>query len=375
VKILYTNFHPRNGGGHVTYVLNLARALAGEHEIGVAVPGTSRLYRYARAVPGLQVTDMRYATRLSSWFGDRAALRRLLVQGDYDIVHVNGSADHKQVMLATIGMRRRPRIVFTKHNDHPLASIGHRLRARHATDRVIAVSDYVRGLLEQPGSPYRRLPIDTIRHGIDTEYFRPPSPQERDALRERHFGPDWRGKLLLGSSGGTDYDKGWLDLVDAAGSLPPELRQRIRILVAGDPPSEAKLARVRQAGMQDQMVFPGLLDDVRPALAACQAGYVLSYREALSYACRELMATGLPVLASDAGGLPENIRPGVDGWVVPARDVPAIARVLRVMLEQPDEVAAMGARAREKSVREFGLADFARATLDVYRQALGQGPR
>jgi len=370
VKILYTNFHPRNGGGHVTYVLSLARALAGEHHIGVAVPGSSRLYRYAREVPGVQLTDMRYATRLSSWFGDRAALRRLLIQGDYDIVHVNGSADHKQVMLAMAGLRRRPRVVFTKHNDHPLDSIGHRLRARYATDRVIAVSDYVRGLLEQPRSPYRRLPIATIRHGIDTDYFSPPAPQERDALRERYFGPDWQDKLLLGSSGGTDYDKGWLDLVDAAGSLPPELRRRIRILVAGDPPSEAKLERVRQAGMQDQMVFPGLLDDVRPALAACHAGYVLSYREALSYACRELMATGLPVLASDAGGLPENIEPGVDGWVVPARDVPAIARVLRIMLERPAEVAAMGARAREKSVREFGLADFAAATLAVYRQAL-----
>ncbi|WP_235556581.1 sulfatase-like hydrolase/transferase, partial [Bordetella bronchiseptica] len=90
----------------------------------------------------------------------------------YDIIHCNGSADHKQVMLATLGLRRRPRIVFTKHNDHPLGSLGNRLRATLATDHSIAVSAYVHGLLAD--SPYSRHPITTVRHGIDTDYYAPP---------------------------------------------------------------------------------------------------------------------------------------------------------------------------------------------------------
>src|SRR5690606_13017771 len=98
---------------------------------------------------------------------------------------------------------------------------------------------------------------------------------------------------------------------------PSDLRERILILVAGDLPNEDKRARVRAAGMQDQVVFPGLLDDVRDALACCHAGFVLSYREALSYACREVMSLGLPALVSNAGGLPENVRDGHDGWIVP----------------------------------------------------------
>jgi len=66
VKILYTNFHANNGGGHVTYIINLAKALARNHEITVAAPPTSRLYRYARAIPGVTVVDMLYTTRPSS---------------------------------------------------------------------------------------------------------------------------------------------------------------------------------------------------------------------------------------------------------------------------------------------------------------------
>ncbi|MNN59527.1 putative glycosyltransferase EpsD [compost metagenome] len=120
--------------------------------------------------------------------------------------------------------------------------------------------------------------------------------------------------------------------------------------------------------MIDQVRFPGLLDDVRAALASCHAGFVLSYREALSFACREIMGLGLPALVTDAGGLPENVTDGVDGWIVPVRDVPAMTARLRFMLDHPDTVRAMGARARETSLRDFNLDRFAAATVDVYQR-------
>ncbi|ANN72847.1 glycosyltransferase family 4 protein [Bordetella bronchialis] len=367
MKILYTNFHPRNGGGHVTYIMNLARGLRHAHEITVATPGSSRLYRYAGELPGVRVADIRFRSRASALFGEAAALRRLIRHEGYDLIHVNGSTDHRLAMIATLGMRRPP-IVFTKHNDLPLDTVGHRMRARFGTDRVIAVSEFVAGLLRR--SPYGRLPIATIRHGIDTDFFAPPSAALRPGLREKYFGATAPGKILLGSSGGTDYDKGWLDLLAGLAQLAPENRQRFRVLVAGDPPDEAKMARVRELGVQDQVVFPGLLDDVRPALAACDVGFVLSYREALSFACREVMSLGLPALVSNAGGLPENVIDGRDGWVVPVRDPRAIAAVLQGMLDDPSRTAAMGAAAREKSLSDFGLAKFVEATFAVYQAAL-----
>jgi glycosyltransferase involved in cell wall biosynthesis len=369
LKILYTNFHPRNGGGHVTYILNLARGLLAQHQITVATPATSRLYRYAGALPGVAVADIRFSNRVSSLLAQRKVLRKLIVQGGFDIIHVNGSADHRLVMLATLGLRR-PRIVFTKHNDLALNTVGHRLRARFATDRVIAVSHFVAKLLAD--SAYRRLPVVTVYHGIDTGYFAPPSAALLQGLRERYFGPAAPGKILLGSAGGTDLEKGWLDLLEGIAMLEPDLRQQFRVLVAGDPPNEKRMARVRELGMQDQVVFPGLLDDVRPALAACDIGFVLSYREALSFACREVMAMGLPALVTSAGGLPENVADGSDGWIVPVRDPAAISQVLRNILADPGRVAAMGAAARQKSEREFGLERFVAATLAVYQAALAQ---
>ena len=77
MNILYTNFHARNGGGHVTYILNLLHGLVREHSVTVATPGSSRLYRLATAIPGVKVIDMSYSTRPSSWLAPRARLRAL----------------------------------------------------------------------------------------------------------------------------------------------------------------------------------------------------------------------------------------------------------------------------------------------------------
>ena len=171
----------------------------------MAAPSTSRLYRYAKAIPGVTVEDMRYTTRPSSWFGDRARLRRLIKRGGFDIIHANGSADHKQVMLATLAMARRPRIVFTKHNDHPLTSFGHKLRVALATDQHRRQRLHPRhhgGVALRPAPHHHHPPRH--RH----EFLRAAAADSLDKLRELIFGPEWRGKLLLGSAGGTDYDKG-----------------------------------------------------------------------------------------------------------------------------------------------------------------------
>lgn len=370
MKILFTNFHHRNGGGHVTYLVNLLKTLSPDHSVSVATPGTSRLFAQAKAMPNVGTFDMRFTSRIGPMIAEVSRLRQLLQQEKFDIVHVNASADHRHVMLAALLMRHPPKIVWTKHNDHKVSSIGHRLRARFGTDAVIAVSDYVQAMLET--SPYAKRPRFVIRHGVDTDYFRPVSSDRKKALRRQLLGDEADNLLVFGSSGGTDYEKGWLDLVRAAASLTADERQRIRIVVAGDPPKEAHLAVVRDLGMEAYLCFPGLVENVRDILGACDVGFVLSYREALSFACRETLALGLPTIVSDAGGLPENVDEGQDGWVVPVAHVDSIATCLRSILGQPDALHAMGLSARAKSEEQFALDLFRQRTLAVYEHVLAR---
>lgn len=368
MKILFTDIHHGNGGGHVTYIMSLLQGLKDRHQIVLAVPPSGRLFRYACQVPGIRVQPGLYTSRLSALLPEVRALRRFLVQEQFDVVHVSGSSDHRHVMLACLGMRRAPAVVWTKHNLNRCTSFGHRLRAGLGTTAVIAVSEFVHRQLQR--SPYQGLPLHVVRHGVDLEHYAPVSREQKASFQKQLLGqlvePD---TLVLGSTGGTDLEKGWLDLVQGVAQLPTDQQRRVVIVVAGDPPRQALQARLDAIDHQARVIFPGLVDDIRTVLGACDAGFVLSHREALSYAARESLAMGLPTLVSASGGLPENLRSGEQGWIVPVGDHHAIAQVVQNMLTNPTVLADMGKAARQHSLEYFALNDFVDATEAVYIQA------
>lgn len=368
MKLLYTNFHTGDGGGHTTYIRELAAALAARHEIHVAAPPGSRLNREARSLPGVFVIDQPFPNGLNRWKARRRArvqLAHYLRAQAFDIVHVNGSADHRLVLSAMSA--RRPALVWTKHNSKPVRGLGHWLRAR-ATDQVIAVCEFTRR--ELLDTAYRRCRLDTVYNGVDIDHWAPWPSAQANAERQRwNSGDDTL--LLLGSNAGTASYKGWTDLLEALAQLPVEVRRRVRVLIAGIPPKAEMLARIEALGVADQVVFPGVLTDPRPMVAVLDAGFVLSYDvETISFACREMMAMGKPVLLSDYAGLPENIDVGTDGWLVPVRDRAAMAAVITRLLESRDTLPAMGRAARDHAERDFGLALFVQRTEAVYRRLL-----
>ncbi|HEY8683136.1 MAG TPA: glycosyltransferase family 4 protein, partial [Rhodanobacter sp.] len=103
MKLLFTNFHDGDGGGHTTYVLTLARALAERHQVHLAAPPASRLYRAAKALPGVHAWAQSFPNgfdRLVARWRARRQLAALLREQVFDVVHVNGSSDHRLVIAA-----------------------------------------------------------------------------------------------------------------------------------------------------------------------------------------------------------------------------------------------------------------------------------
>lgn len=375
MRILYTNFHRGDGGGHTTYVLSLAGALRAAHDVVVAAPPESRLFKAASAMPGVRTEALDFRGGMLGALRNACRLRRLLVQERFDIVHVNGSADHRVCMLAGLGLGAdSPAVVYTQHNDRPANSLGAMLRARLATDRVICVCEHTRRNLL--GSAFGRCGLRTVRNGVDVERFRPQAEEAVEEARRRWLPAAHADRLVVGSNAGTADYKRWPDMVEAVSLLPAALRDRIVVMVAGKPPGENQRRRVRELGMEPQVIFPGLLDDVRPFVAALDVGFVLSSEmETISFACREMMAMGVPVIVSNSGGLAENVHAGLDGWVVPARAPHAVAGVLFEILAQPYLLGAMGRAAREKALREFALSHFVADTHGVYLEALTHAQR
>lgn len=370
MKILLTNFHYGRGGGHDTYILAIAKGLSRRHQIFVAAPSSSRLFEKASKLEHVTTLPLEFPAKLkdagrmiSAW----RALRSLLEKERFDVVHVNGSPDHRLVVFSLMCFKgRKPRIVLTKHNSIAIKSdFVTKIRAR-ATDDVIAVSDSTASLVRD--SVYRHCSLITIKNGVDIDDFKPSDAVETVAARKLLLGESKADKLVLGTVTGFDWYKGTMDVIAAVSALPPLLREKIAVVVVGTEPSAEQWQVIDSVGMRSQLKVAGFVEDVKPYIRAFDIGFVTSYAvETVSFACREMMAMGKPVIVSSYSGLPENVRDGVDGWVVPPHDPDSLTRALKGILERSDRLADMGKMARAKAVDEFSQELFVDRTEMVYR--------
>jgi glycosyltransferase involved in cell wall biosynthesis len=138
-------------------------------------------------------------------------------------------------------------------------------------------------------------------------------------------------------------------LVDAVARLR-DLGIDLELVLAGDGELRAELEqRIRDLGLQDRARITGWVsaEQVRELLLGSRALVLASAMEGLPVVIMEAMALRRPVIVTSVAGIPELVRHGQDGWVVPAGSVQALAQAMREALEAPiDELRRMGEAAR-----------------------------
>jgi glycosyltransferase involved in cell wall biosynthesis len=92
--------------------------------------------------------------------------------------------------------------------------------------------------------------------------------------------------------------------------------------------------------------------------------------EGSSLVTLEAMAHRRPVIASRAGGLPDKVRPGLNGWLVEPNDVEGLAAAIAEAVANPARLAEMGARSREIVEREFAWSVLVRQQIALYEDVL-----
>jgi len=131
------------------------------------------------------------------------------------------------------------------------------------------------------------------------------------------------------------------------------------------------VARAAELGVSGRVVFVDQPADVPAELRVAQFAVHPSRTEGLSNAVLEEMAAGLPVVASDVGGLPTLVEHGVNGLLVPPGDSVALAEALTRMVVDRGMREKMGAAARERA-ESFSWAACVQAHLDLYEELLEQ---
>jgi len=342
-------------GGQVQATgLALGLAERGGRVVWVCPPGAESAARLAKA-------DVRVVTIPMRGQFDVLAVARLhavLRRHRPEVIHCHSSHAHTLGGIAA-RLARMP-VVATKRTDFPPAH-GWLTRWRYGrlVDRVIAISEGVRRAMLSGGVPPQRIVL--IHSSVDCDHFHP-GISGGPVRRALGIGP---GDLVVGMVGQLITRKGH-DLLLRA-------QPDCHVIFCGDGPQADPLRELAASlGMASRVHFLGFREDVRPVLAAVDVLAMPSRLEGLGVAALEAMAMGLPVVASNVGGLAECVVDGETGRLVPVEHVASLARALRETLGDPRLRRRMGEASRRRADQVFGRNAMVERHIALYRGLLAK---
>jgi len=215
-----------------------------------------------------------------------------------------------------------------------------RLIARRASAFITVSQSARRRMIELEGIDPAKLVL--IRNGLP-----PREPGRPGRIRaELDIAP---GAPVIGSVGMLRPEKAF-DLLLRATSELADRFEELTVLIAGDGPERARLGRLSdELGLGGRVRFLGFRADIGDLLCDLDLAVCCSDFEGGPLSVMEYMAAGLPVVATDTGGLPELVQDGVEGRLVAARDPAALAAAIGDLLADKGERERLGAAASKKA--------------------------
>ena len=147
----------------------------------------------------------------------------------------------------------------------------------------------------------------------------------------------------------------------------------LHLLLVGAGERERRLKSLcAELGLEDRVIFTGYLEDVRPALAAADIFLLSSAREGLPMVLLEAMGAGLPIVATEVGGIPEALAGGRAGALIPPKSPGALARKVARLARVPEERRELGLAARARYETHYSREAMGDRYLQAYRRLLAE---
>jgi len=179
-----------------------------------------------------------------------------------------------------------------------------------------------------------------------------------------------RTSIVVGAAGRLVDIKGLSDLVRAIALLSSEF-PNLHLEIAGDGPELGNLQEeARRLGLIGRIRFLGWQRHLEPIFRSWDIFAMPSLTEGFPMAALEAMAQGLPIVATNVGGLPELVEDGRTGILVPPSDVEALAKGLRTLIQDTKRRQGMGAAGWRRARDQFSVDRMVAQTVAIYDSLL-----
>lgn len=330
------------------------------HQVAIAARPESEFYRNAHdgapverlAVPLVTELDLYSAWRIGQW------ARR----SEIDLFHAHTSHAHTIALLAKRIAGRGKTVVSRRVSFPPKTDPFNRWKYR-SPDRILGVSEHVTQILREHGVPESKL--TTVHSSVDLGRLDVP-PLPRTELGIADNAP------LIVNAGSLVGHKDHANLLHAMARVLQSLPEA-RLRIAGEGKLRADLETlVRQLGIGHAVSLLGHRSDVPRLIRAANLYVSSSWSEGLGTSILEALGCKTAVVATEAGGAREMVKPGETGYLVPCRDSERLAEAILHALSYPEEARAYAENGRALVERGFSTEGMIEGTLRVYRALLGE---
>ena len=297
------------------------------------------------------------------YLAEACVLLRWLRRDGVDHLHAHFGTNPAEVALLCRQLGGPP-YSFTVHGpeefDRPIElALGEKI---HHAAFVVAIGSFGRSQLWRWARYADWGKVRVVHCGLEpADLEAPPSP------------PSSARRLI--NIGRLEEQKGQLILVEAAAKLVSEGESDFEIVIIGGGRfRDALEAAIHAKGVAAQVKLAGWMagDEVRRELLAARGFVLPSFGEGLPVVIMEAFALHRPVIATCVASVPELVRPGETGWLVPAGDVDALADAIRALLDSPTErLAAMGAAGAAAVARAHDVRVEARKLMQLIQDGPG----
>ena len=362
VKTLHVEMGRHRLGG----TMQVFYLLRGLKQRGIAAalvcPRDAPLHHLA-AAEGIEVFAVPYRGDLDLGFPFR--LWRIVRRYGPDITHIHSRRGADTLGLVGAWLASRGRVIVSRRVDNPLPrGLVTRLRYAILPDQVVAVSQGIRRVLLDAGVPPER--VSQVYSAVEAANYR--SALTRDAARRRLGLADEADVIVVVAQ--LIPRKGHRFLLEA---IPAVLDRHpgLQVLFVGEGELRAALdAQIEARGFAQVVRLLGYRDDVADILRASDLLVHPATMEGFANVAMQAMAAGIPVVSSAVGGMPESVRDGESGLLVPPADPAALAGAINRLLDDPALRRRLGERGRAIVESEFTVDAMVQGNLQVYEKLL-----
>lgn len=363
LNILHVSTETGWRGGEQQVKLVTDGLIARGHTVRVLSPPGARLLE-DRTAAGVGVPLPMRLGELS--YAARQIIHQTAREINADLIHAQTSHAHSLALRAAKKLSI-PLVVSRRVDFPPKSNLFSRRKYLDPTVRYISISDAIKNILVNAGVAPQNIHV--VHSGVNpNRYSHRGDTRDEELARHWNAAPDV--PLIVNAAALTDH-KDQTTLLHAAAELK-RTSTPFRLIIAGSGELEQQLLTLRdQLQLQDEVAFPGYVD-LSTLYPAADLFVMSSHLEGLCTSILDAMSVGIPVVATQTGGIPEIVRHEENGLLVTPRDPAALATAIKTVLNNENLAKTFRTAGRQTVQSNFTNAKMVTGIEDAYYKILNQ---